>query len=48
MREEKFDINDEVLRPYFPLPQVLDGLFGLATKLFGVKVCLLQSMLFVK
>merc|ERR1712176_1632770 len=38
MREAKFDVNDEVLRPYFPLPQVLEGLFQLANKLFGIKV----------
>lgn len=37
-REAKFDFTDEELRPYFPLPQVLDGLFGLAKRLFGVTV----------
>jgi oligopeptidase A len=37
-REEKFAFNDEELRPYFPLPQVLDGLFGLVKRLFGVTV----------
>ena len=37
-REEKFAFNDEELRPYFPLPQVLDGLFGLAKRLFGVTI----------
>eukprot|EP00898_Chlorokybus_atmophyticus_P005399 jgi/Chlat1/5860/Chrsp4S06372 len=38
MREAKFDINEEALRPYFSLPRVLDGLFGLASRLFGVKI----------
>lgn len=37
-RETKFDITDEQLRPYFPLPQVLDGLFNLVNRLFGVTV----------
>jgi oligopeptidase A len=37
-REEKFAFNDEELRPYFPLPQVRDGLFGLAKRLFGVTI----------
>ncbi|MBW4489052.1 MAG: M3 family metallopeptidase [Trichocoleus desertorum ATA4-8-CV12] len=37
-REEKFAFNDEELRPYFPLPQALDGLFGLAKRLFGVTI----------
>jgi len=36
MREQKFDYTDEELRPYFPMPRVLDGLFGVCTKLFGV------------
>ncbi|MEO7246609.1 MAG: M3 family metallopeptidase [Rubrivivax sp.] len=29
-------VDDESLRPYFPLPQVLDGLFDLVRTLFGV------------
>ncbi|MEB3178126.1 MAG: M3 family metallopeptidase [Nostocaceae cyanobacterium] len=37
-REEKFAFTDEELRPYFPLPQVLDGLFGLVERIFGVTV----------
>ncbi|MGF1458251.1 MAG: M3 family metallopeptidase [Leptolyngbyaceae cyanobacterium] len=38
MREERYGLNDEELRPYFPLPQVLDGLFALAQRLFGVTI----------
>ncbi|MBE7381491.1 MAG: M3 family metallopeptidase [Leptolyngbya sp. SIO1E4] len=38
MREEKYGLNDEELRPYFPLPQVLEGLFTLASRLFGVVI----------
>lgn len=37
-REARFNFTEEELRPYFPLPQVLDGLFGLVERLFGVKV----------
>lgn len=37
-REEKFSFTQEELRPYFPLPQVLDGLFGLVKRLFNVSV----------
>ncbi len=37
-REEKFDFSAEELRPYFPLHQVLDGLFGLVKRLFKVTV----------
>jgi oligopeptidase A len=37
-REEKYDFNAEELRPYFPLNQVLDGLFALSKKIFGVVI----------
>jgi len=37
-REALFDLKSEELRPYFPLPQVLDGLFSLAKRLFGVTI----------
>jgi oligopeptidase A len=37
-REEKFDFNAEELRPYFPLDQVLDGLFNLSQKIFNVQI----------
>ncbi|MBC6419598.1 MAG: M3 family metallopeptidase, partial [Prochloron sp. SP5CPC1] len=37
-REAKFAFNAEELRPYFPLPQVLQGLFDLANQLFGVTI----------
>ena len=38
LREKRFDYTDEQLRPYFPMPRVLDGLFALTTRLFGVTV----------
>lgn len=38
LREERYNFSDEELRPYFPLPRVLDGLFGLAQRLFGVVI----------
>jgi oligopeptidase A len=37
-REAKFDLNAEELRPYFPLPEVLNGLFALVERIFGVVV----------
>lgn len=36
--ESLYGYSPETLRPYFPLPRVLDGLFGLARELFGVSV----------
>ncbi|KAL3526960.1 hypothetical protein ACH5RR_011616 [Cinchona calisaya] len=38
LRESKYDINEEELRPYFSLQKVMDGLFGLAKTLFGINV----------
>jgi peptidyl-dipeptidase Dcp len=37
LKAEKFDLNDEMLKPYFELESVKKGIFGLSTKLFGVK-----------
>jgi oligopeptidase A len=37
-REAKFDFNAEELRPYFPLEQVLSGLFDLSRRIFGVTI----------
>ncbi len=36
LREKRFQFTDEQLRPYFPLPRVMDGLFALCSRLFGV------------
>ena len=38
LREARYDINEEQLRPYFPLPQVLQGMFDLTQRLFDVRV----------
>eukprot|EP00879_Flechtneria_rotunda_P019378 GHRR01020353.1.p1 GENE.GHRR01020353.1~~GHRR01020353.1.p1 ORF type:complete len:382 (+),score=127.12 GHRR01020353.1:106-1146(+) len=38
LREAKYDLKDEELRPYFALPAVLDGLFQVAKRLFDVDV----------
>ena len=38
LREQRFDYTDDQLRPYFPLPKVLDGLFELTQRLFDVTI----------
>jgi peptidyl-dipeptidase Dcp len=37
LKAEKFDLNDEMLKPYFELENVKKGVFSLATKLYGIK-----------
>ncbi len=37
-RKALFDFDEEVLRPYFPLSQVMQGLFDTANRLYGVRV----------
>ena len=36
LKNRKFSIDEEQLRPYFELGSVIDGVFGLATKLYGI------------
>ena len=38
LRHRKYAISDEALRPYFPLPRVLSGLFAVVEKLYGVRI----------
>jgi len=38
LRRARFDIDDEVMRPYFPLDRVLDGMFEVARRVFGLVV----------
>ncbi|GKU98693.1 hypothetical protein SLEP1_g11666 [Rubroshorea leprosula] len=38
LRESKYSINEEELRPYFSLPKVMDGLFNLANTIFGIVI----------
>ncbi|KAJ6971439.1 cytosolic oligopeptidase A [Populus alba x Populus x berolinensis] len=38
LRESKYDINEEELRPFFSLPKVMDGLFNLAKTIFGIDI----------
>ena len=38
LRRARFDIDDEVIRPYFPLDRVLDGMFEVVRRVFGLGV----------
>ena len=37
LQMKKYDLDAEMLRPYFELTQVIKGVFGLATRLYGIK-----------
>ena len=36
LKEQRFNINSEMLRPYFELSNVKKGVFGLASRLYGI------------
>lgn len=36
LKDIRFDVNDEMTRPYFELSKVKEGVFGLATRLYGI------------
>lgn len=38
LREARYDLTDEALRPYFSLPRVLDSLWALVSRIFGVEI----------
>ncbi len=38
LQESRYRVSQEALRPYFPLPKVLQGLFDLVQRLYGIGV----------
>lgn len=38
LRQARFDISQEELKPYFPAPVVIQGMFDVVEKLFGIEV----------
>lgn len=36
VKKARFDLDDQALRPYFPLDSVVQGAFGVANKLYGI------------
>ena len=38
LRQRDYDISQEALRPYFPAAKVIDGLFEIAGRLFGIEL----------
>lgn len=44
LRQQKYDISQEELRPYFPVSTVLNGLFEIAKRLYGIAITANQNM----
>ena len=38
LRQAQFDLSQEQLRPYFPIENVIEGLFEVARRLFGIDI----------
>jgi len=38
LRQHRYEISQEMLRPYFPLPKVLEGLFNVVQRLYGLSI----------
>ena len=44
LKMQKYDLDEEALRPYFKMENVLAGMFGVANKLFGLQFKELNGM----
>ena len=38
LKRDRLQVSEEELRPYFPLPRVLAGLFAVASRLYGIRI----------
>ncbi|MBC7658044.1 MAG: M3 family metallopeptidase, partial [Frankiaceae bacterium] len=38
LRERRYDFSEEAIKPYFPLPKVMAGLFALAERVLGARL----------
>lgn len=45
LKVQQFNLSQEALKPYFPAPKVLQGLFGIVKRLYGIDVVERQAPL---
>ena len=38
LRQHRYELSQEMLRPYFPAPKVIDGLFNVVKQLYGLQI----------
>ncbi|MBK5292112.1 MAG: M3 family metallopeptidase [Acidobacteriia bacterium] len=38
LRKTRFDLDEEMLRPYFPMERVLEGMFEIVHRLYGIQI----------
>lgn len=38
LKQARYAVSQEQLRPYFPMPRVLNGMFSVAQRLFGIEI----------
>ncbi len=44
LRQQQYALDEEQLKPYFPLPAVIDGLFDVTTQLYGISLALREGV----
>ena len=43
LKQDKYELDEQELRPYFPLPTVMQGLFAIANKLYGINISQVEN-----
>ncbi|NEU34305.1 M3 family metallopeptidase, partial [bacterium LRH843] len=38
LKVQQFNLSQEALKPYFPAPKILQGLFSIVNRLYGIQI----------